>query len=850
MKFKLSTVALAMLPAMVLTSAIAEEVQPAQYSANSLIVTYKAGTTQAQKSLANNGASAQHFNNILGGRLAKLTVATDDIHVLMKRLRKHPAIESVELDYHIAVSEPAAVVNDPAYDNLWGMKNTGQTITVGNRSTVGTAGADVDAETAWQKTTGSKEVVVGVIDTGVDYTHEDLVNNMWTNTLELYGEDGVDDDGNGYVDDVHGWDAFDNEGDPMDTHGHGTHVSGTIGAEANNGMGVVGMNHDVTIVGCRFLGPNGGSTSGAIACLDYMLAVKEKNNLNLKVTNNSWGGGDYSEALENAISAHNDAGVLFAAAAGNNASDNDMSDYYPSNYDVPNVMSIASTTNKDQKSGFSQWGLTTVDMGAPGSDILSTYPAASVGGESRYAWLSGTSMATPMVSGAAALLAAIDGDITVAEMKDILMNTGDPIDALAGRTVSGKRLNVANAVDEANPVKGYKLSTDENYVTITAGETAEFSINSAAKLDWDGTISFSASGDLETNFTPESITSGDSTSLSVATTADTPFGLYNIMVDGETDGQNDNEGNPIKDKSISFIVDVLPNDMETFTFARNETIDLPDGDKNGVQSVLSLTDVITTITTKVSINIPTGNSNDLRIKLTSPAGTTKVVHNRTSVDGEGLVAEIDLGRAFYGETVAGDWTLTVADEVRLDRATFTGWSVSFDGVGSLADAAPATEFSYVADGLTVAFTDLSTDNNNDIVSYAWDFGDGATSTTQNLVHTFASDGSYEVSLTVTDSLQQSTTRTKTVWAAAASLELTVPRQYLSRRGTLRNKLVWTGSVEGAETVSIIRNGEVIASDVSNTGKYTDSERKATETSFEYQVCDSDGVCSPVVLVEF
>ena len=848
MKFKLSTVALAMLPAMVITSATAAEANTPSYSTDSLIITYKKGVSQNSQRSASRGATAKHFQNILGGRLAKLTYRTGDIHVLMKRLRKHPAIESVELDYHIEVNEPVSVVNDEKYDKLWGLKNTGQTLTIGDRESTGIAGADIDAETAWQTTTGSKEVVVGVIDTGVDYTHEDLVNNMWTNTLELNGEDGVDDDGNGYVDDIYGWDAFDNEGDPMDEGGHGTHVAGTIGAEGNNGIGVVGVNHNVSIVGCRFLGPNGGQTSGAIACLDYMLGLKESG-VNIKVTNNSWGGGSYSKALEDAISANNDAGILFVAAAGNSARDNDQSDYYPSNYDVPNVMSIASTTNKDGMSGFSQWGLTTVDMGAPGSDIASTYPTALQGGNPGYVWMSGTSMATPHVSGVAALVASLDEDISVAEMKDILMSSGDPIDALAGKTVSGKRLNAANAVEMANPVWGYNMESAQNTTQVVAGSTVNFTIDTSARNDWaTGMVDFITSGDLASSVSPSEINIGESATLSIQTTAETPFGWYNVMVEGETEGQLDEEGNPIKDRSIAYTVDVLPFGMQEFTFAKNESIAIPDGNLTGIESVISLGDEITTIDTKVWVNIPSGDSTDFKIKLTSPAGTTKTVYNRQASVGEGLVAEVDLGRAFYGEMIAGDWTLQVADEVRLDRATFAGWSITFDGVGELLPAAPITEFSYEATGLTVAFTNLSTDNNNDIVSYAWDFGDETTSTEQNPTHTFASDSGYEVSLTATDSRGESTTSTKTVWAADKSLELAIPRQYLSRSGTLRNKLVWSGSE--AETVTITRNGVAVATDIANTGTFTDSERRVKETSFDYQVCDSNDVCSPTVLVEF
>ena len=214
MKLKLSTLALALVPALACTAVSAEEAQA--YSNNSLLVIYKAGISQAQQTAANNGATSKHYNNILGGRLAKLTLKTDDIHLLMKRLLKHPAIESVELDYTLTLNEPTTVADDPHFGNLWGMKNTGQTINIWGRLATGTAGSDINAESAWDKTTGSKDVVVGVIDTGFDYTHPDLVDNIWTNLAELNGEPGFDDDGNGYVDDIHGWDAYSNDGDPMD----------------------------------------------------------------------------------------------------------------------------------------------------------------------------------------------------------------------------------------------------------------------------------------------------------------------------------------------------------------------------------------------------------------------------------------------------------------------------------------------------------------------------------------------------------------------------------------------------------------------------------------------------------
>lgn len=306
-------------------------------------------------------------------------------------ISSHPAVKYAEPNYILrAIGMP----DDPRFPELWGMHNTGQT--------GGVADADIDAPEAWDVTTGSSDVIIGVIDTGVDYNHPDLQANMWVNPGEIPGN-GIDDDGNGVIDDVHGFSSANNNGDPMDGNGHGTHVSGTIGAKGNNGLGVVGVNWDVKIIGCQFLTPAGtGSTADAIACIDYMTDLKVNHGVDIKATNNSWGGGGFSQALKDSIEAAGEAGILFLAAAGNDTSDNDVSPHYPSNYESDIVMSIASTDSSDGISWFSNWGATSVDMAAPGSAILSTVPG---GGYESY---SGTSMATPMVTGVAALVWSIN----------------------------------------------------------------------------------------------------------------------------------------------------------------------------------------------------------------------------------------------------------------------------------------------------------------------------------------------------------------------------------------------------------------------------------------------------------
>jgi len=282
-------------------------------------------------------------------------------------LMKEPSIEYVEPNFIVRICD---VPNDPRFDELWGLHNTGQT--------GGTPDADIDAPEAWDIHTGNGDVVVGVIDTGVDYTHEDLVDNMWINQAEATGVPGVDDDSNGYIDDIYGINAITGSGDPMDDAGHGTHCSGTIGAVGNNAVGVIGVNWDVEIMGLKFLSSTGsGAISDAIECIEYVLDMHTRG-VNIRITSNSWGGGGYSQAAYDAISALRDEDILFCAAAGNDLLDNDASPHYPSSYDLYNIIAVAATDHNDQLASLSYWGsnygLTSVDVAAPGVDILSTLP--------------------------------------------------------------------------------------------------------------------------------------------------------------------------------------------------------------------------------------------------------------------------------------------------------------------------------------------------------------------------------------------------------------------------------------------------------------------------------------------
>ena len=323
---------------------------------------------------------------------------------------------------------PTLLPDDSSFSQLWGMHNTGQT--------GGIVDADIDAPEAWDFTTGSREVLVGVIDTGVDRTHPDLAPNMWRNPKEV-ANNGVDDDHNGLIDDVNGWDFFANDNDPMDENNHGTHCAGTIGGVGNNLAGVTGVCWQVSIVGIRFLGPSGGSTSDAIECVNY------SRTLGVDLTSNSWGGGGFSSLLENAIVQAGQADQLFITAAGNDAANTDLAPQYPAGYAADNIVSVAASTDRDALSSFSNYGQTTVDLAAPGSSILST---VKQGG---YSTFSGTSMATPHVAGAVALLKSLAPGIPASEIKSQLLTTVDPLPAFATTTVSGGRLNVERLMTQS-----------------------------------------------------------------------------------------------------------------------------------------------------------------------------------------------------------------------------------------------------------------------------------------------------------------------------------------------------------------------------------------------------------------
>ena len=351
---------------------------------------------------------------------------------VLQEYAKNPAVEYAEPDYYVYALEGGP--NDSEYSKLWGLHNEGTSPCVNH--------ADISAEEAWKIRHDASNVIVAVIDTGSRYTHEDLKDNMWRNPGESGGgkeTNGKDDDGNGWVDDVHGINATSPpSGDPMDDNGHGTHCAGTVGAVGNNAKGVVGVAWKVQVMACKFIGSDGtGSTSDAIDCINYA-ALKGAH-----VMSNSWGGGGNSQALKDAIAAAGGRGIIFVAAAGNDARNNDTTPTYPASYGLPNMVVVASTTCRDELSRFSNFGKHSVHLAAPGSDIFSTYFSS----DSSYKSLSGTSMATPHVAGALALIKAQFPQMSHTDLIAKLLKSVDKPSTLAGKLITDGRLNLQKALE-------------------------------------------------------------------------------------------------------------------------------------------------------------------------------------------------------------------------------------------------------------------------------------------------------------------------------------------------------------------------------------------------------------------
>ncbi len=730
------------------------------------IETFKNPKNNAPSSLSQTSADLSSWEHVRAN-------GDVDLAALRAQLTLDSTVERVEYNYFVNAN---LVPNDPRFGELWGMDNLGQTGGVSN--------ADVDAPEAWDIQTGSADVVVGVIDTGIDYSHPDLQANMWTNPGEIPAN-GIDDDGNGYVDDVHGYDFVNNDGDPMDDHGHGTHVAGTIAAVGDNGIGVAGVSWNAQLMGIKFLSASGsGTTANAIAAVTYAT------DMGVNITNNSWGGGGFSQALEDAISAAAAANSLFVAAAGNSNNDNDQGAHYPSTYDVSNIVAVAATEINDQRASFSSYGETSVDLGAPGVSILSTVPSTgSLGDPSGYRLLNGTSMATPHVAGAAALILGRYPELTHQELKNRLLLSSRKIPSMTGITVSGGVLNVAQALQDdelaPNPVSDLSL-------VVANSRTADIAWTSTGDDEGVGFASV-----YEIFYSTEAIDASNiedaNTQLYFANGTSTETATINGLVDGTTYYAAiiavDDVGNV---SELSNVVEFTT--LPSMSVYENSLDSISDWDLDGTVGPEGLlwhlsTHRITSPTTALyygiesTLNYDTGSSNygtattpEIDLSGVGDAILTfehfLATENLPPFDTASVLVSADGGVTWSEVFSTANSTGSMVEEL-IDISEYAGQTIrlrfSFDTLDSILNqfegwviddieisGAPLTPVPVISSPVSVALGEAilfdASGSQGSPTSYTWYFGDGTTveTTEPTISHVYPVGGQYTVLLMVSN----------------------------------------------------------------------------------------------------
>jgi len=607
-------------------------------------------------------------------------------------------VDFAQPDYVIQVARTA---NDPHASSQWAL-NT------------------INARTAWDYTTGSRSIIVAVIDTGVDYNHPDLASNTWINTREISGN-GRDDDGNGFVDDVRGYDFANNDVEPLDDNGHGTHVAGIIGALGNNGAGVAGTNWNVQIMPIKFMSANGsGFLSNAVKSVNY--AVQN----GAKIINNSWGGGGYDSAMASAITNAQNKGVIFVVAAGNAANNNDLNPQYPANYSNANVVSVAASDQNNNLASFSNYGAGTVDIAAPGVSIISTTP------NNTYSSYSGTSMASPYIAGALALVWSIRPDWTYSQVIADVLNTANRTAGLNGKVTTGvldlgKAVSAAVASQPITPTPA-PFASDAMFngtgTSFTYARVVFSSSINASTFTADDVVITGPTGQriAVTGITP--IAGTNNTHFDVSFATQTQVGTYTMSIGPDVRDTSGRQMDQNRNGTAGEATDrfTLTGSIGgTTTFASgvvNQTI----ADLATTTSTINVGPNVNVGSIKVNVNLQHTYDSDLTIKLVSPTGKEVTLFNRRGGSADNLTnttfddaatTAISAGKApftgsfkpegslsaFQNTNAAGAWKLVITDSVRNDTGRLLNWSItistatnvnkkSADDAESTAESAP------------------------------------------------------------------------------------------------------------------------------------------------------------------
>lgn len=672
-------------------SSVLQNLTSEEYRADRILVRFKPLIQTNYSTLASAGTSVQGSLGLVSGLTEVALHPGTSIATALDAYAARSDVEYTQPDYYVQLQR---LPNDPGFNQQWGLNNAL------NNS------ASISAPTAWDRTTGSGSTIVAVIDTGVDYTHPDLAANMWRNTREVAGN-GVDDDRNGFVDDIHGYNFSDNNGNPKDENGHGTHVAGIIGASGNNGVGVTGVNWNVRIMALRFMDYGGrGSTSNALRALNYAVAN------GATVSNNSWTSPVADLALEQGIQAAGRAGHIYVVAAGNQGRNIDVLPTYPANYSkLGNVITVAGTDSGDRIAGWSNYGSGAVQIAAPGSGIYSTLP------NNRYGTMSGTSMATPFVAGAVALVKDLNPSWTAQEVIQRVLSTVDPLSSLQGKVSTGGRLNLARAVGQGPGVPP-KQNTGAKVISVAAMDAGS-GLN-AIRISFDQPINTSSftTADVQalTNsqgqaLSPTSVTavSGSAnTQFDVTFNSQTAAGNYGLRLSTDILTM----AGIALDQNANGTAGENPGDQYSgsVAYAGNNSSSgtgLPAAikDKAANSYGLNFGGAGTVQNLRVSITLTHGWVSDLTIKLRSPQGTEVLLANRRGGGGKGYKSTVFSDAAassittagapftgtfrpeaplsaFNGQQSQGTWQLLITDNVTGDGGTLQSFSITMDGQAS------------------------------------------------------------------------------------------------------------------------------------------------------------------------